>query len=198
MYNVKFKDLIKPNAKPNKAWIYMDTNPVIRAVAKPIDSYEFSNEDIYYLKRMVNYIEASFFNKAKKFKIRAGVAIAAPQVGWSKRATYIHFENDDKVYQYLLINPEIVYKSEQIAYIICGEGCLSVEPDKAGNVPRHSVVRVKAYDLIREKEIEEEFSGFAAMCLQHELDHLDGKVYYDHINKDDPQYSDKAWIKIGR
>lgn len=198
MYNIKFKDLIKVNAKPNKTWIYMDSNPVIRTIAKPIDSYEFSNEDIYYLKRMINYIEASYFQKAKKFKIRPGVAIAAPQVGWSKRVTYIHFNNDDVDYQYLLINPEYTYKSEQMAYIVCGEGCLSVEPDRHGYVPRHSVVRVKAYDLIREKEIEKEFSGFPAMCLQHELDHLDGRVYYDHINKDDPQFAKKDWIRIGR
>ncbi|WP_031489253.1 peptide deformylase [Ureaplasma canigenitalium] len=199
MYNIKFTDLIKKNSNPNKSWIFMDHHPVMLNPCEEIIGNEFSKEDIYYLKRMVNYIEISFLDKAKKYNIRPGVAIAANQVGWNKRATYIHFKDSNQIeHQYLLINPKITHRSMNKAFLSTGEGCLSVHPDQPGYVIRDQEITVQGYNLVSESYIEKTFTGFIAMCVQHELDHLDGRLYYHRINKDDKFKKEALWEEIKR
>ncbi|WP_016829200.1 peptide deformylase [Ureaplasma urealyticum] len=198
MYNVKFLDLLNANLKPNPQWIFKDPHPVLREVTQDIQGYELSKDDIYYLKKMVRYIDVCYHNQAKKYKIRAGIAIAANQVGWNKRATYIHFDDGNEEHHYLLINPHITKCSSQRAYLNPGEGCLSVDHDRSGYVIRYEKVHVKAYDLISEQFIDKEFSGIIAICIQHEIGHLDAGLYYDNINQDQPFYTEPDWVKIGR
>lgn len=197
MYNIKFKELIKKNLIPTSQWILTDVNPILRQVNIDVEGNEFSKEDIYYLKKMVNYIEACYYDKDRKYKIRKGVAVAAPQVGWNKRVIYIHFDDENQEHHYLLINPKIVASSQEMAYLATGEGCLSVNPDQPGYVVRNYKVTIQAYDLVSETMITKEFSDFASICVQHEIDHLDGKLYYDYIKNDDKFYADPKWIKIG-
>jgi peptide deformylase len=73
------------------------------------------------------------------------------------------------------------------AYIGSGEGCLSVEDDKKGIVKRRNKIIVSAYDLLNHKPTIIEAEGILSICLQHEIDHLSGILYYDHINKDHPE-----------
>jgi len=100
-----------------------------------------------------------------------GVGLAAPQIGKSLRLCVIRL--DDKTY--VLANPKITYKSW--LKDICEEGCLSF-PGKFIPIQRHKKVRVKALD-----EKGEEFTlkaeGLLARALQHEIDHLDGKVFIE-------------------
>ncbi|MCV3734514.1 peptide deformylase [Ureaplasma miroungigenitalium] len=198
MYNIKFQDLVKKKVAPTQGWLFSDQHPIIRTVLDPMKGYEFNKEDIYKLKQMVHYIDQCYLNKAKKYNIRAGIAIAANQVGWNKRVVYIHFDDDIQENHYLLINPEIISVSENKAFLSAGEGCLSVHKDREGFVIRHEWIEVKAYDLIREEMIHEKFSGFLGICMQHELDHINAALYYDRINSSNKFYKEPQWVQIGR
>jgi len=103
-----------------------------------------------------------------------GIGLAAPQVGRSERVTVVDV---DKV-RYALVNPEIVVaegKKEKNE-----EGCLSI-PDVYGDVERPTRVVVRALDRDG-KPIEVEGTGLLGRCFQHEIDHLHGKLFIDHLS----------------
>ncbi|MCQ2518764.1 MAG: peptide deformylase [Lachnospiraceae bacterium] len=102
-----------------------------------------------------------------------GVGLAAPQVGVRKRIVVIDVTGEDPI---LLINPEIVELSGEQTGM---EGCLSV-PGKSGQVTRANYAKVKAFDQNLEP-IEVEGTELLARALQHEIDHLDGKMYVDIV-----------------
>ena len=104
-----------------------------------------------------------------------GVGLAAPQVGILKRCCVI--DVGEGLIE--LVNPEIVSREGEVTVI---EGCLSV-PDRAGKVVRPEKVKVKAQDRNGEP-IEVEGEGLLAVCLCHELDHLDGILYVDKMIED--------------
>ena len=89
--------------------------------------------------------------------------------------------------QWALVNPRIVASTVKVAYLKNGEGCLSVPEDQPGIVPRSAKVTVKGYDALTDQEVTIVARGFTAICLQHELDHFEGVLYYDHFNKEDPK-----------
>ena len=80
----------------------------------------------------------------------------------------------------------IVSESVQKAYLKNGEGCLSVEEEHEGIVPRSARVTVKGYDLLQDKEVTIKAKNYLAIVLQHEIDHFSGTLFYDRINEDDP------------
>jgi peptide deformylase len=106
---------------------------------------------------------------------RAGLGLAAPQVGVLKRVIVLHVKMEDIEHPLtVLANPEIVEASGEIEF---EEGCLSV-PDFLTTVKRASEVKVRGLD--REgKEVEIEARGLFAVALQHEIDHLDGRLIID-------------------
>ncbi|MBR0368083.1 MAG: peptide deformylase [Clostridia bacterium] len=104
-----------------------------------------------------------------------GVGLAAPQVGVLKRCCVI--DVGEGLIE--LVNPEIVSSEGEVTVI---EGCLSV-PDRAGKVVRPEKVKVKAQNRDGEP-IEVEGEGLLAVCLCHELDHLDGILYVDKMIED--------------
>ena len=111
-----------------------------------------------------------------------GVGIAAPQVGISKRIVVIDVEQDEDKQNgnpIFMVNPEIIWRSEETG---CREeGCLSV-PGQRAEVERNTSVKVKYLDFDGK---EQSFSaeGLLAIAVQHELDHLDGILYIDHISR---------------
>lgn len=112
-----------------------------------------------------------------------GVGLAAPQVGVSKRIVVIDAERDSEEgirgKPMYLINPQIIWTSEE--KIICEEGCLSV-PEQRGEVERFEKVRIQYLDYDgNAKEILAD--EFLAIVVQHELDHLDGILYIDHLSR---------------
>jgi len=139
---------------------------------------------------MVSYIDACYDNLDKKFNIRSGIAIAAPQIGLLEQIVYIHFDYDNQEYRYLLGNPKIISESLTKAYLKDGEGCLSVIKDHNGYVKRANHIIVEAIDLLNnnQKTIIEA-SGILSICLQHEIDHLHGILYYDHIDHNNPYFA---------
>jgi len=109
-----------------------------------------------------------------------GIGLAAIQVGITRRIVTTDLaKKDDLPEPRVFINPEITWRSDETATY--EEGCLSI-PEIYEEVERNAQVRVKYLDL-EGKEQELEASGLLATCLQHEVDHLNGVLFIDHISK---------------
>lgn len=107
-----------------------------------------------------------------------GIGLAAPQVGISLRVAVVDLMPDEKPKPYALINPEIIAASTELA--TREEGCLSL-PKQYADVTRPARVKVRYFDIEgARKEIEAD--GLLSACLQHEIDHLDGVLFVDHIS----------------
>ncbi len=136
----------------------------------------------------------TLYETAKKVPYLVG--LAAPQVGIPKRiilvdlaATGIFTENSEPPPPELkeFINPEIVWRSDES--LLWREGCLSI-PHICGIVPRSDKLLLRWYD--RKGDVfTQEFSGYTARILQHEVDHLDGILFPDRIEND----SDLHWVE---
>ena len=109
-----------------------------------------------------------------------GIGLAAPQVGILKRLIVIDCSDNKDIKKPLkFINPEITKLSKNISEF--EEGCLSL-PSQYAKVIRPSEITLK-YKNIEGLICESKFSGLEATCIQHEIDHLDGKLFVDHISK---------------
>lgn len=164
----------------------MEGDPVLNVVASAVD-LPASNEEKELLERMLQFVKNSQDEElAEKHKLRAGVGIAAPQLNVSKRMFAVHFEDlNGNVYSDGYFNPKIISHSVERTYLSSGEGCLSVERDVPGYVPRFARITVTATNLAGEK-VKMRLKGYAAVVFQHEIDHLNGIMFYDHINKKEP------------
>ena len=108
-----------------------------------------------------------------------GVGLAAPQVGACQRVIVLDVDHENpRKLVYKLINPVITHAEGEV---IWEEGCLSVV-DFTAEVKRAAQVQVSAIDE-NEKEIKIEAEGLLAVALQHEIDHLDGKLFIDRISR---------------
>ena len=109
-----------------------------------------------------------------------GIGLAAIQVGVPKRVVTMDLAKKEEGHQpRVLINPEILWKSDATATY--EEGCLSI-PEFYEEVERPAQVRVKYLDLEGREQVLEA-DGLLATCLQHEIDHLNGVLFIDHISK---------------
>jgi len=155
-------------------------------------SFPLSKEDEETAKYLKDYLVfADSRENQEKYQVRAGVGLAAPQIGVNKKMVciYINYYKDDKVVRtttYTLINPKIISHSVQNAYLLTGEGCLSVNEEHEGYVIRYASITVEAYDYEKKENVTLKLRGYEAIVLQHELDHLDGVLFYDRINKKEP------------
>lgn len=146
---------------------------------------------------MVEYLKLSQDDEyAKKHGIRSGVGIAAPQIGIPERFYAVYLVDGEKTYEYGLVNPKIVSSSVKKAYLQGGEGCLSVPEDVPGNVYRYFRVTIQAYDAVSQQNVTLKLVGYPAIVFQHEYDHLDGILYYDRIDKEDPFKEDLEAVAI--
>ena len=109
-----------------------------------------------------------------------GIGLAAPQVGVTKRIIVVDTSREDEERRpYRMANPEILSASEEL--FTYEEGCLSL-PEQYAEVSRPKTVRVRYLD--EQNEIRElEANDLLAICIQHEMDHLDGVLFVDHISK---------------
>ena len=168
--------------------IVKDSNPNLRNKCKNVE-FPLSEEIKTTLFDMLEYLKLSqdpaFLEKHPN--ITSGVGLAAPQIGLNLSMVAIYFlDEKNNPNQYLLVNPKIVSESDKRCYLESGEGCLSVPKPHEGYVYRAFKVTVKAFDLLKNDFVTYEFKGFGAIVVQHELDHLKGVLYYDHINKTNP------------
>lgn len=165
--------------------IILDSDPRIREVSEEV-SFPLSKEDEALIQALYQYVcESTDEEKIENEGFKPAVGLAAIQVAQKKRmlAVVLRDEEDEIVEQYALINPKLISHSEQDSYLANGEGCLSVEEVHQGIVPRHARITIEAYDYLQKKDVRIRARGYTAIVLQHEMDHLDGTLFYDHIKE---------------
>jgi len=108
-------------------------------------------------------------------------------MGHKKRIFVIANELEEKgtFEEYIIINPKIISESEELIYVGEGEGCLSVNREVEGIVPRHARITIEYYDYEGNKKKMRAREDLA-VAFQHEIDHLNGILFVDKIDKKNP------------
>ncbi len=175
--------------------IIREGNPTLRQVAEEV-TLPLSDQDIILGEKMMQFLKHSQDPvMAEKMGLRGGVGLAAPQLDVSRRIIAVlvpNLEDPDgnppkEAYalQEVMYNPKIVAHSVQEAAVEGGEGCLSVDREVAGYVVRHARVTVDYFDKFGEKH-RIKLKGFNAIVVQHEIDHINGIMFYDRIDPEHP------------
>lgn len=151
-----------------------------------------SNEYKKLIKQMITELTYSQIEEyEKKYDLRPGMGLAFPQIGINERIIVIVYEYEDgKFENYVFINPKITSYSDEMIATEAGEGCLSVNRDVEGHVKRHARITVEGYDEDGNKiklRAREELS----IAFQHEIDHLNGILFYDRIDKNKPFFTEE-------
>ena len=149
-------------------------DPVLRKATTPVET--ITNEIRTLISDMFDTMYAA-----------EGIGLAAPQVGRTERITVMDVEGQ----KFAFINPEII---EREGSIRGEEGCLSI-PEIFGDVTRSSRVIVRALDE-NGAEIEVEGTELLARCMQHEIDHLDGKLVLDYLSRLKRRSAMSKWEKV--
>lgn len=170
--------------------IIIEGNQILKNISTRVN-LPLSSDDLALAKGLYEYVIVSEIDElVKKYNIRPGVGIAAPQVGVNKRMFAINctdfLDENQKKYAFLFINPTIISKSKEMVYLPGGEGCLSVERDTKGLVtPRHLKITIKSaildFNTSKIKNVTMTLFGYPAIVFQHEYDHLDGILYTDKM-----------------
>lgn len=158
-------------------------DPRLRAVSEPVSEITPEIKEL-----AADMLETMYQSK--------GVGLAAPQIGKNLRLVVMDAaQNDGGNEPRAFINPMLDLSGEVI--VSEGEGCLSVPMNYRADVSRNSVVRVRARDL-EGNEIDEIFTGLAAIIIQHEVDHLEGRLFIDkmsHLRRSLYDNKVKKWLK---
>lgn len=168
--------------------ITRDGDPVLRQTAKTVP-FPLSDEHAQLAKDMMTYLVISQDEtKNEQYGLRPGVGLAAPQVGYSLRMAAIlvpsidpHESEDKPFFKGTIFNPIIISESVKRGALDVGEGCLSVDEDVPGFVPRANRITVRYQDENGDKKVIK-LRDYPAIVFQHEIDHLHGHLYYDHID----------------
>ena len=125
-----------------------------------------------------------------------GIGLAGPQIGVMSRVVVMDVTKgeDEKPDPIAMINPEIIWRSEELR--IHEEGCLSI-PDYYEEVERPDRIAVR-YQTVDGDLIEREADGLLATCMQHEIDHLDGKLFIDYLSRLKRERVTKKFQKAAR
>lgn len=153
--------------------IYVAPHPVLKKIAEPVA--KVTDEDRKLMDDMLDTMYAT-----------DGIGLAAPQVGISKRIVVMDLEQPREEEDWtkrrtkplFFVNPEITWESEDMR--VYQEGCLSV-PGQYADVTRPDKIKIKFLDYDGKAQ-EIEADGLLATCLQHEMDHLNGILFIDHLS----------------
>lgn len=170
-----------PNIK-----ILNENNKLLHTVSKEV-VFPLSSDDKKRINDMLTYLEMSQIEEyADKYNLRPGMGLAYIQIGIPKRIFVISEELDDSSFKrYIVINPKVVSRSEELIYVGEGEGCLSVNREIEGIIPRNARMTIEAQDIDGKKfniRVREDIS----VAFQHEMDHLNGILFVDRIDKKNP------------
>jgi peptide deformylase len=142
-------------------------NPLLKQVSKPVE-------------RVDDELRALMDDMLQTMYAAPGIGLAAIQVGVAKRVLVMDLARDEEPPQPRhFVNPEILWRSEEMA--VREEGCLSV-PEVYDEVERPARVRIR-YLSYQGDTVEEDAEGLLAVCIQHELDHLNGVLFIDHLSR---------------
>lgn len=140
-------------------------HPLLKTKAKPVEAIDGA----------LRQLAADMFETMYK---APGIGLAAPQIGVLQRLVVVDVAEGDERRPLVLVNPEIDWSSDEVA--TAEEGCLSL-PNQFAEVTRPEAVRVSYLDQHGElRELAAE--GLLARCVQHEIDHLDGVLFVDHLS----------------
>lgn len=143
--------------------VYYSYHPALHKVAAPVTQFDDA------LKTLVQDMYETMYHES-------GVGLAAPQVGIPKRIATVDI-SEERNKPFVIINPEIIAQSGNE---LMEAGCLSI-PGTYDKVPRATYVKVRAQD-VNGDFFEIEGEGLLGHCLQHEIDHLNGKLYIDYLS----------------
>ncbi|GAA0484204.1 peptide deformylase [Alkalibacterium indicireducens] len=170
--------------------VIREGHPTLRQIAETIE-FPLDPEVKSLAEDMLQFLKNSQDpDLAEKYELRPGVGIAAPQVDVSKRLIAVHVPSADEEdstleFSAVMINPKIISHSVQQTCLSDGEGCLSVDREVPGYVPRHKRIKVDYFDLDGKKQ-SIRLRDFPAIVVQHEIDHLNGIMFYDRIDPENP------------
>ena len=162
----------------------------LRSISKEV-VFPLSNEDKKTIDQIIKQLTYSQIEEySKKYNLRPGMGLAFPQLGKLMRIIVIVYEYEDgKFKNYVFVNPKIISHSEEMVALDAGEGCLSVNREVEGHVPRCARVTINGYDIDGNK-ISIRAREELAVAFQHEIDHLNGILFFDKINKNKPFFSE--------
>lgn len=149
-----------------KRTILLHPDPRLKAVCDPVDAFDKD------LRALADDMLETMYDAP-------GIGLAAPQVGVMNRMLVMDCVKDDlaAAEPMVLINPRVIDASTDLN--VYDEGCLSI-PDQYAGVERPARVKVEWSDLDG-KTVQKEFDGLWATCVQHEIDHLNGKLFIDYL-----------------
>ncbi|WP_269318104.1 peptide deformylase [Exiguobacterium sp. KJ 601] len=154
-----------------------------RSIEVPIPP---TTEDLALLDEMETFlVNSQDPEMSEKYELRGGVGIAAPQLGVNRRFFTVLLQEEEETFKLSIFNPKITSHSVEQTFLNGGEGCLSVDRVVKGNVPRFRRITLEGFDRDG-KPIKLRLRGMRAVVCQHELDHLDGIMFYDRINMSNP------------
>ena len=146
--------------------IILIPDPVLRRVAEPVGE-------------VTDGVRQLLDDMAETMYDAPGIGLAAPQINISERLIVMDCGPDDAPELHQMINPEIVGRSDELS--ILEEGCLSI-PDQTAEVERPATVDVRYTDINGAEQMLH-CEGLLAACVQHEIDHLNGVLFIDHISR---------------
>lgn len=163
-----------------------EKDKILRKKSKEV-TFPMDEKDKENIKEMVKYLHDSQIDEiAAKYSLRPGMGMSAVQIGVLKRyITIVHESSENHFDTYVVVNPKIVSESKEKIYVEDGEGCLSINRETIGIVPRCARVTVEGFDVdgnpitIRAREE-------LAIVFQHEIDHLNGILFIDRIDPKNP------------
>jgi peptide deformylase len=163
--------------------ILIHPDPRLKTVCKPVTDI---TDDI---RRLADDMLATMYDAP-------GIGLAAPQVGVLRRMLVMDCVKgeDEAPKPMVLINPEVIWSSDERSTY--NEGCLSI-PEQYGDVERPASVRVR-WTGIDGKDHEDQFDDLWATCVQHEIDHLDGKLFIDYLSAMKRQMITRKMQKLKR
>ena len=127
---------------------------------------------------------------SEKYDLRPGMGLAFPQLGIDKRVIIIvHEYEEGKFNNYVVVNPKITSYSDEMIAAEAGEGCLSVNREVEGHVKRYARVTIEGYDPDG-KKIKIRAREDLSIAFQHEIDHLNGILFYDRIDPNHQFYTE--------
>lgn len=174
-------DIMLPKLK-----ILDEQNKMLRTVSREVE-FPLSLKDKNLIHDALKYLEMSQIELyADKYHLRPGMGLAFIQLGVPKRIFVVVNEVDEGVFEkYVVINPKIISNSEELVYVEEGEGCLSVNRPVDGIVPRFARIKIEAQNEDGE-HVTLRLREDLAVAFQHEMDHLDGILFVDRIDKKNP------------
>lgn len=173
-----------------------EKDKILRTTSEEV-TFPMDKEDLKHIDDMVEYLTNSQIEELSlKYDLRPGMGMAAIQIGVPKRyLTIVHEVEEQKFDTYVIVNPKIVSNSAEKIYVDEGEGCLSVNREVDGIVPRYARVTVEGYNTKGEK-IRIRAREELAVAFQHEIDHLNGILFFDHIDQKNPMKDKEKYRAI--